>query len=88
MFIDAKVEFNYRYQVRSGITTSIEFDVSSIQGCCLSPKIFLPDLSVAVEYNGEYHYKAVPVYLVNVRDVYTKDMIIQSRFNNVMNING
>ncbi len=28
----------------------------------LSCEIFIPELSLAFEYNGEYHYKQIPVY--------------------------
>ncbi len=30
---------------------------------CLFSQIFLPELSIAFEYNGEYHYKFVSMYL-------------------------
>ncbi len=39
-----------------------EFDVSTCSHSSLHPQIFIPDLSLAFEYNGEYHYHFVAVY--------------------------
>ncbi len=32
-------------------------------------KIFLPELSLVIEYNGEYHYQSIPMYLHQLEHV-------------------
>src|SRR5689334_14870287 len=50
LFSSYTVELNYF--VQGNAKRPFEFD------------IFIPDLSLAFEYNGEYHYQSVPVYLI------------------------
>jgi len=50
LFPSRQIEMNYTFTDRSIINRSMQFDV------------FIPEFALAIEYNGEYHYVAIPVY--------------------------
>ncbi len=72
---DRKSEFNYSYaDVDKGVGGSwMEFDVSELS-FWLNKKIFVPDLSLAVEYNGSYHYINRPFLFADLQTVQKRDL--------------
>ncbi len=64
IFSKHMIEFNYGFQCLEKKGRPVEFDVSmTIEVFDLLDKVFIPDLSLAFEYNGEYHYQSLPMYL-------------------------
>ncbi len=53
------------------ISSNVEFDVSAIETVrdAYCDHIFLPDLSLAIEYNGEYHYRSIPMHPSSIHDL-------------------
>ncbi len=62
VFPGCKIEYNYSYVDTAKKRDSIEFDVSPHESVDFMVQIFIPELSLAFEYNGEHHYTAVSVY--------------------------
>ncbi len=66
--VGTEMLFNHNYSSHRdavGKSTTLNFDVSSCHPSSIHRfKIFIPTLSLAFEYNGEYHYHYVPMYLV------------------------
>ncbi len=74
LFPSVDVIFNHKHKVDG--QKAVEVDVSCLVYSYRSNfslqfssfvKIFIPSLALALEYNGEYHYKFVPVYHVTQR---------------------
>ncbi len=73
LFPGYTLEFNYSYKKPDrGV---YEFD------------IFIPVLSLAVEYNGEYHYNFIPVYLSCSILTYRIDFLNLKLYRNEINPN-
>ncbi len=65
IFPGMEIEFNFKYfdYKKAGVTRWIEFDVSNTRCAVSLHEIFIPSLSLALEYNGEAHYMNIRMYL-------------------------
>jgi len=66
IFSRYRTEFNYKYSnYPKSLGKYIELD------------IFIPELSLAFEYNGEQHYKFVPIYNQELQKIQQRDQFKQ-----------
>ncbi len=82
------MQFNYCYVDHPRATRSIEFDVSIHSNVGVTGQIFIPSLSLALEYNGKQHYVPFLMYSThsslllcrhhNVETVQQRDMYKRS----------
>ncbi len=56
--------FEYVQNILGGVDVQLNY---RMPGRSMEFDVFAPELSLAIEYNGEYHYYSVPLYLVFYR---------------------